>query len=98
MAKFTPGPWAIKTDAYGRIKWHADKRNGGEYLEVGSSTVWVADIRQGKADARLIAAAPEMYEMLDRMGEDWDWTPAFRNEVRALLARIDGEDDGPTHT
>lgn len=91
---WTPGPWAIKTNAKGE-RWKQDKRNGGEYLEVGSSTVWVADVRQSSANARLIAAAPEMAEMLRRLlepGRDIRRFPDAYRDGRALLARIEGDE------
>jgi len=88
----TPGPWF----------W--EERNGRHYLctaraeEVGYLTVF--GFPNGvsipsEADARLIAAAPEMYDALREYlewgamtGSDRDM---FEQTFRQLLAKIDGE-------
>lgn len=61
-AKFTPGPWKV-----GRANQHlvmvADGRSVG--LEICRAKAFVSEYReQSLANARLIAAAPEMYEAL----------------------------------
>lgn len=96
--KFTPGPWkiVIDRDADGnadRVEVQAD--------DAGSCTIAVIETENGPhavalADARLIAAAPELYAALEgvlqrvralRVSDAW---PEF-DTARALLARIQGE-------
>jgi len=48
------------------------------------------DDRTEAANARLIAAAPEMREMIDRLLREWLTYTDFEKDARALLARIDG--------
>ena len=55
--EFTPGPWGC---------WASDLR-GGRYWTVDRPGEELIDIHEednGEADARLIAAAPDMYEAL----------------------------------
>lgn len=71
-ANHTPGPWAaieIKGDPLRSFAIDA-----GVYL--GSLAVWPVHSDEMQANARLIAAAPDMYTMLKR--------------VRAAIARQDG--------
>jgi|SRR5208282_3854823 len=62
MAKFTPGPWNLVNkfaedgDAYGDAEIHAPLRYPIVLLEICDE--------EARANAHLIAAAPEMYEAL----------------------------------
>ena len=90
-ATFTPGPWVVKHD-----------KQGLPFIGV-SSDPWtyqgtVATVDTGAGDARLIAAAPELYEqakILERLlvelamqGETG--TDEALDEVREVLAKVDG--------
>ena len=122
MAKFTPGPWKIEIYR-GRIFIVAE--NTDEIICTISPWSWDQD----NEDARLIAAAPKIYnshqQLLARMQGVIDMLgfavePYARKSdqevisdllgytdnadivedlriARALLARIDGEDDGFTN-
>jgi len=85
--KHTPGPW---TNSGGTIEsadgWHVASvhGNGGDQL----------------ANARLIAAAPEMLELLEAALVEWDDEPYFEEfpdhnklaeKTRALTRRVIGE-------
>jgi len=61
-SKFTPGPWHV-----GRGHELSTGMKGWEYYPVcwSKDDENVCDIVYNKADANLIAAAPEMYAMLD---------------------------------
>ena len=54
--KFTPGPWHAKR--YVGASWE-------EYYEVSTSDGLRIAISPTEADARLIAAAPEMYDFIE---------------------------------
>lgn len=81
--KFTPGPWHILVPKprYGNRECHSIVDGGGEYV---AKTVAVSVLRgisavkreERKANEHLIAAAPEMYELL--------------NDVKGELLRMDG--------
>lgn len=91
MSAFSPGPW----------RWEAAKCcgvEGGSLLRAhGIPLAWCADegqhaeiLETRDEDARLIAAAPELYEaVVDLLG--WDGIdPRAAASARALIARIDG--------
>jgi hypothetical protein len=92
-ATFTPGPWVVKHD-----------KQGLPVIGVASDP-WtyqgtVATVDTGAGDARLIAAAPELHaqaKVLERLltelamqGETG--TDEALDEVRAVLAKVDGEE------
>jgi len=83
---YTPGPWA----------WDSDV-NGDRWI-VGDKAAWVPRIAKiprysempNEANARLIAAAPEMVEVLRELTERVSADGIDR--ARALLARIESGD------
>lgn len=83
---WTPGPW-VAGDNLGRVVG-----GGGEFVAVVTR-----DIPAGKANASLIAAAPDLYEALAAICEDLadgDETSAeqiARHAGRAALAKARGE-------
>ena len=103
MSKFTEAPWV------------ADKHCDGVYSEIAdryvASTAFGyddVDEDERKGNARLIAAAPELYEMLDKLVGAIDSVDTvnglfpfgivkIRSELvkdaKALLERIDGEEE-----
>ncbi len=95
---FTPGPWRAyraNTNSAGDSALH----NGGRFAV---STVHIPNFEQELANARLIAAAPELYEALDALSLVVGLT-AFKHEeqraplqeavdaARAALAKARGE-------
>ena len=93
MAKFTPGPWRFKistTPFYTRHYIYGDRGQG-------LAEVYTHD--DGEANARLIAAAPAMYEALKSVLFDCDnvygsapLTDTIK-QIHAALALADGGDD-----
>ena len=84
MSKFTKGTWEVEKIYGSRCAVSANKRI-------------VADCFNNKANARLIAAAPEMYELLKEElipTSDYGGILSFEREkkIRTLLTRIDGEE------
>lgn len=91
MSKFSPGPWKAHTfvDRFGELTSIVSK-NGHD---IGAARVI--------ADARLIAAAPEMYAMIRDLYVSWDCdgdthrhsTTCRSCAAKAMLASIDGDGD-----
>ena len=86
MSKFTPGPWEASGNGI-------HKRLSPHYTTCIAITSQ-APREQRVSVARLIAAAPEIYELWVRASERalcLDEMEAIREEAAALLARIDGD-------
>ena len=86
-AGFTPGPWRAEK----RDRWQvqAEHRGPGSNFCVASINHWSDD---AEADARLIAAAPALFEalvqLLDDMGEDGlSVCKAAKDQARNALLR-----------
>ena len=103
MSKFTQGKWEY--DDYGGLVWGAGHRmiiaqmRSRSYLFgiLGLPSWKIEEIQN--ANGRLIAAAPEMYELLyDAMQELKGYDPIGNGistvypNIEELLARIDGEE------
>src|SRR3990167_398391 len=106
MSQHTPGPWTIdpseQRDISGSrvFKVVTDDRNAADGLIADVSAWWV-DTQSARANARLIAAAPEMLALIRKDAENFDAAIHGRRlvyndlelakERRALLARIEGK-------
>ena len=95
MSKFTPGKWMV--DGAGVSVF--DEREEATLFIVDNVYSWVNRDAEAEANARLIAAAPEMYELLsyfstleDVTNEEFYNFFAAVNDTRKLLARIGGEE------
>ena len=96
-ATHTPGPWEARKGA----GWYvARPRYGGATLAVGmeavtlvtspSETQWNDDA-ESEANARLIAAAPDLLEALENLIE-WEWKiSGLIKNARAAIAKARGE-------
>jgi hypothetical protein len=80
--KWTPGPWRHEDGEWGTV---VDAPSG--------NVCALASVPRSRrvADAHLIAAAPDIYEALDALFEDWSvgaqtW-PQLRNRLDPLFAR-----------
>jgi len=96
---FTPGPWHITG---------IDEDTTVAAVNIYGNNVWVADtfagahdLKECESNARIIAAAPEMYEALtnmlvafvenDPLGTTYFGARGFAtHQARAVLARADG--------
>lgn len=93
MSDFTPGPWKI-VDYKGGVFIAA---NLG-YSENDPGDDLIAGIEgnkehpENKANARLIAAAPAMYEICRKVVAQWSWSHIF-DEAQKALALAEGDDD-----
>lgn len=86
--KFTKGPWIARGSTPSRI--YGMQRKDKEVIVAATGSV----INEAGANAHLIAAAPEMYEMLYGLyygaaitGDDSEWV----DDVGAILAKARGE-------
>ena len=84
-SKYTPGPWKYWN---GKIYNTEDMNNGDVVVSVHKYG------KEHDANARLIAAAPELFESLDRlvtqMTDEGGWEGYSLNEARAALAKARG--------
>lgn len=96
--KFTPGPWFVDADFY--VYGRDGRKNQGEYFD-GVEFPLVCDVEsdsrdrtENKANAALIAAAPEMYAELERHCRLCMWRrPACEEcETRKILRKVRGEE------
>lgn len=93
---WTPGPWIV-------VDWDEDVNAVKQKGAAEADNIAYMD-PEDEADARLIAAAPEMAELLKRLSE-WDMLyvnpetgkgivadgPYWQGQIRPLLSRIRGE-------
>ena len=94
--KFTPGPWHV-----GRGHELSTGMKGWEYYPVcwSKDDENVCDIVYNKADADLIAAAPEMYELLSEIlefeprGINLNFFDRINPKIDAVLRKARGESE-----
>ena len=79
-AKFTRGEWKTDGDFVSCM--------GKPVCAMGDS--WIS-YRNGKANAHLIAASPDMYAILEYLREDYGLKSKVGMDIDALLARARGE-------
>ena len=78
--KFTKGEWRVERFV----------NNKGFEIAFNDDGEVVADYVYEESDAHLIAAAPEMYEMLESLCEQ-DECQMFKYHIKKLLAKAGGE-------
>ena len=100
--KHTPGPWTEQTVAV--MQFVGDDTHKEEIIQIGQeegdAVAYVPFVADGHpqadadANARLIAAAPEMYDLLRELTDESEahMIGTRLARVRALLAKIDGTD------
>ena len=94
MSKHTPGPWFPVVNAHGNIEIVTNER---PYIH----TVVSENMCLNAADARLIAAAPEMFDMLHKAREAFarklsgdygaELLQDFCGDIDDLLNKVRGE-------
>ncbi len=87
--KFTEGPWEVNTtedELWGDDVWYRV-----EYHSVIANDETIASDISSKANAALIAAAPEMYAMLETLLNDYEEGSIVHGQISALLAKARGE-------
>lgn len=90
MSEFTPGKWWIAPPIFDGDVIFAPAQEKGRRNEVVAMGIL------NNADARLIAAAPEMYELLQSLISVLavhSYSQSEAVKIYKLLARIDGTED-----
>jgi len=86
----TPGPWRL-----GDVRWPNAVYGRAETTIQAADGTNIATLRAGgpifEANARLLAAAPEMRELLIALSAMPHRDPFAVEKARALLARLDGD-------
>jgi len=102
MSNHTPGKWIYEpSDMTIRTMDFSSNAGMGDYKGVIiaelDSPEWRKirpdSIPEKEANARVIAAAPEMLEVLKQVEKRFDWDPKhalLMDNIKALLARIEG--------
>ena len=88
-AKHTPGPWSSSMwtdDVAGAVGWSIVCGDAGH--RVPTNTFETDDEEEAEANARLIAAAPELLEALQAYDAWADKTPPHDQELKVLRERI----------
>lgn len=87
--KHTPGPWIARLEGE---NWLIEANNRKACIAYGAS--WYSDLQPGEANARLIAAAPEMLEALKEAEEQSRKRLPVKKEtwlkMQAVIAKAEG--------
>lgn len=104
-SKHTPGPWVVHdhpTDPF-QYGHHVTTADGltvcGVTYQLMTSTPYGAEESTRVANARLIAAAPELLEALEGFVSCWDACNSpleFVSRARAAIAKVTGASPAPT--
>ena len=103
-SKYTPGPWRIGEYLIGQHAWE-DRPDydraiyGHDQVKIAVMEQWYKDGGESEANARLIAAAPELLEacqaafrLLNDPDADEFQAVAVTNALAAVLVRAQGEE------
>ena len=96
-AQHTPGPWFVPAPTYRTL--YVEARIGNMMLQEVAACGPTADPAQQAANARLIAAAPELLEALKLALEYWrhrqqrykNRSPVWVQAARSAIAKATGE-------
>ncbi len=88
--KHTPGPWRTKREGFSTVYVEA-RIDGGLIQEVAACGPTEAGLEQQEANARLIAAAPELLEALGLIANTGMDARQCMLTARAAIARATGE-------
>ena len=97
MSKHTQGPWMIYDDGDGEdssdiINVWIDDRDGGEKYDIAAMLL-DRPVGERKANARLIASAPDLLEALENALADINWLLVEGFDTNADECNIDGVRD-----
>lgn len=91
----TPGPWAMPDSGQGRISKVGANGGWGGMIATADCGDYARSRAEGLANARLIAAAPDLLELLREAADytrhpDYDWPVEFSRRVSAAIAKATG--------
>ena len=98
-ATHTPGPWHYSEVIRGRDQYYRQIRADFKIAEVHACHSGVAGTKKGRAEdeanARLIAAAPAMYEVLSELLDTLEMSKGYGfdeeyDKLREVLAKVEG--------
>jgi len=92
MSKHTLGPWVVFDDHPDKVCFHI--REDNRFDEIATIYRYRGNPRDTLADARLIAAAPELLEALEALvlDESKEYIPTrLWDAARAAIAKAKGE-------
>jgi hypothetical protein len=94
MSKHTPGPWFIHEDQHDNVTIKAPDGDGVPW-NVATILSYCGDPPCDKANARLIAAAPELLEALQELyNADWSNLCGRAQEVcERAIAKANGKEE-----
>lgn len=99
--KFTQGPWKVADDVLFNVRsiriraadypWLLAKVADTTQVHILKAAKQDMDWNVFEANAALIAAAPEMYAMLETLLNDYEEGSIVHGQISALLAKARGE-------
>ncbi|CAB4122389.1 hypothetical protein UFOVP37_8 [uncultured Caudovirales phage] len=97
MSKHTPGPWAMPDSGQGRISKVGANGGWDGLIATADCGDYARSRSEGLANARLIAAAPELLEALKDMLDGHEdactgYGEGAADKARAAIARATGGD------
>lgn len=95
MSKYTPGPWQCDLQGYGAFTIEKDAHDFGSYVVIADRGSHETRVDEMHANARLIAAAPELLEALQDLldlavGHDLPCSDPERLAAREAIAKALG--------
>ena len=88
----TPGPWAVGSHC---MTAHVVYADGGDGEQVAAASRAALPDSESDANARLIAAAPDLLAVLEQVRDFWsggDAPEALENAIHAAIARANGKE------
>ncbi len=87
MSSFTGGKW----EYYEPLGVICNEERGiAQVYDAGHDEKYCKPTREGEANARLIAHAPEMYGYLVQVVNDYDLDPDLEGDIMWMLKEING--------
>lgn len=89
-AQYTPGPWAQHLGRSRHPRFHVQTFAGYQIASTPPVSLMGVEAAEQEQNARLISAAPDMYEALRAIFEGTGMTGENMDKARAALAKAEG--------